>query len=60
MTYTTFNSHYENISLKIDEFLNTVLITLNSRDKEVSKNTIDSNSQSKENVKIEDDINNNI
>ncbi len=54
------NSHYENISLKINNLLDRLLIALNSRDKDVSKNTIDNNSQTKENMKIEDDINNNI
>ena len=51
------NSHYENISLKINNLLDRLLIALNSRDKDVC---IDNNSQPKENVKIEDDINNNI
>ena len=51
------SSHYENISLKINDLVDRLLIALNSRDKDIC---IDSNSQPKENMKIEDDINNNI
>ena len=52
-----FSSHYENISLKINDLVDRLLIALNSRDKDIC---IDTNSQPKENIKIEDDINNNI
>ena len=52
-----FSSHYENISLKINDLVDRLLIALNSRDKDIC---IDTNSQPKENNKIEDDINNNI
>lgn len=51
------NSHYKNISLKINNLLDILLISLNSRDTDVC---IDSNSQPKENIKIEDNINNNL
>ena len=57
MIYNKLNSHYENISLKINKLLDRLLIALNSRDKDVC---IDSNSQPKENIKIEDNINNNL
>jgi hypothetical protein len=60
MVDNRFNSHYENISLKLNNLLVRLLIALNSRDKDVSINSIDSNSQPKENIKIEDNINNNI
>ena len=53
----SFSSHYENISLKINDLLDRLLIALNSRDKDIC---IDTNSQPKENMKIKDDINNNI
>lgn len=55
-----FNSHYENISIKINDLLDRLLIVLNSRNRDMCKDSIDTNSQSKENMKIEDDINNNI
>ena len=48
MIHNTLNSHYENISLKINNLLDKLLIALNSRDKYVY---IDSNSQPKENIK---------
>jgi len=54
-----FASHYENISLKINDLLVRLLIALNSRDKDLCKD-IDINSQPKENIKIEDNINNNL
>ena len=44
----TSNSHYKNISLKINNLLDRLLLAINSRD----KNNLDTNSDTTENMKI--------